>query len=291
MVHTYLIAYWLLPKTFFKQKYLLAAIGLFVLLINFSVIELIVSNELVFRVFDENKVFGPNYLNLSNIIISGIGNHYIILVFLAIKAGMAWVNAETQKAELMQVKVETELEIYRYQLQPKIILSLIDELYITIEKEPERGSEMIVKLSNFLNRFMLEGADDLIPLSLEVKLIEDFLEIHKYALFSRLTSNYIVNGKLQSRIIPPLLILPFINCAIKLAYNCNNLFESTVIIKAEKEYLLFTFSFWGENEFRINNMEETEIAKKRLGYAFPGKYRLKETKEDNFLELTLEIFN
>jgi two-component system LytT family sensor kinase len=81
VVHTYILAYWLLPETFFKGKLLLALAGSFGLLIIFSVIELIVSNELVFKVFDPSKTFAPGYLNAANIIISGIGNHYIILVF------------------------------------------------------------------------------------------------------------------------------------------------------------------------------------------------------------------
>lgn len=291
MVHTYLIAYLLLPKAFFKKHYFLFGFAFFIFLILFSVIELIVSNELVFKVFDPSKVFEPGYLNIQNIIISGIGNLYIILVFLAIKAGRSWYTAKSKKDELLLSNMETELEIYRYQLQPKLILSLMDELEQITKEKTERSPEMIIKISNFLNRFLFEGHDELIPLQLEIKLIEEFLDIHKLAVGERFTSNFIVNGHLKSYVVPPFILLPFLNEAIKLIYKCNDSFESTVIIKGEKKYLLFSFSFWSEKEFKLTDYENSKITRRRLNYSFPGKFRLIENIDDNFREFSIELFN
>jgi len=291
IVHTYIIAYWLLPETFFKGKFLLAFAGAVILLIVFSVIELVVSNEFVFKVFDKSKMFEAGYLNPANIIISGIGNHFIILVFLAIKVGQSWYFSKNETADLMQIKMETELEIYKYQLQPKIILTMIEELETITRKEPEKLPQMIIQMSGFLNYFLFEVKDELIPLSLEVKLINEFLDFHKHAIGERLRSSFIVNGNLQAHVCPPLLLLPFINSAIKIVYKCNNSFESTVIIKAEKKYLLFTFTFWSEEDFKLVNNNDLETIKKRLLFNFPSKYRIVENTDANFAELSLEIFN
>ncbi len=291
MAHTYIIAYLLLPQAFFKGNYPLFFFGLFALLIVFSVIELVVSNELVFKPLDPSKAFSEGDLGIKNIIISGIGNHYIILVFLAIKAGRSWYDAKSLKDELIQSTMETELEIYRYQLQPKLILTLMQELEIITENEPKKASEMLIKISNFLNRFLFEGREELIPLQLEIKLVEEFLEIHKLALGKKLVSNFISGGQLKSYLVPPFILLPFLNDAIKLVYQCNETFESTVLIKGEKKYLLFSFSFWSEKEFRLTGTENTEITKQRLNYSFPGKFRLVENLDDNFTEFSVELFH
>ncbi|WP_321996308.1 histidine kinase [Draconibacterium orientale] len=290
VTHTYLIAYWLLPRTFFKGRYLLFAAGIFVLLVVFSVIELAVSNYLIFWLFDKSRMFAPGFLNLKNIVISGVGNHYIILVFLAIKAGSSWYRAEYQKEELLRSKLETELEIYRYQLQPRIVLELIEELEVQSLTKEETAPEMIINISNFLNRFLYEGKEELIPLELEVKLLEEFMTIHNHALGERLTSNFIVSGNLKSYVVPPLLLLPFINSAIKMAYECNETYESTVIIKAERKYLLFSFTFWSENSFKLYDNEDNKITYRRLNYNFPGKHRLVENSDDNFREFSIEIY-
>lgn len=288
--HTYLIAYWLIPFAFFKNRYLLFSLGITILLIVFSALELFVSNELVFKIFDVNKSFKPGYLNIQNIIISGIGNHYIILVFLAIKAGRSWYSAKNKKEELIKSNLETELEIYRYQLQPIIVLTLMEELEQLCQTDEKKVPDTIIKISSFLNRFLYEGREEFIPLQFEVGLIEEFLEIHKQALGSRLISNFVVSGNLKTHLVPPLLLIPFLNAALNIAYQCNNSFESTVIIKGEKKYILFTFTFWSENEFRINDIENLVITKKRLNYAYNDKYRLIENMDDNFREVSLEIF-
>lgn len=290
VAHTYLIAYWLIPNTFYKGRFLLLFTGIFVLLIVFSALELVVSNELIFKVFDPSKVFGPGYLNFQNIIISGIGNHYIILVFLAIKVGRAWHRSVMRKDEIQQLNLETELEIYRYQLQPKIMLHLMEELGYITRNSPEKSSEMIIRISGFLNLLLNESREELIRLNEEVDLVKSFIGIHTLALGDRFKNNFIVNGNLKSFVVPPLLMLSVINNAIKIAYQCNNSFESAVVIKAEKKYLLLTFTLWSEVEFRLKTFDALEITRKRLDFRFPGKYRLIDNEDENFREISLEIF-
>jgi sensor histidine kinase YesM len=150
---------------------------------------------------------------------------------------------------------------------------------------------MIVEIYGFLNRFLYEGEDELIPLQLEIKIIEEFLDIHKLALGGRFKSNFFVSGYLKSYLVPPFLLLPFLNDAIKLAYGCNETFESTVLIKGEKKYLHFTFSFWSEKEFGLTGDKNNEVTRKRLNHSFPGKFRIVENIDDNFRELSIELFH
>lgn len=290
MAHTYLLAYWLLPKTFFKQKYLMAILGIIMLLVVFSIVELVLSNHLVFGLFDREKMFEKGYLNLGNVVISGIGNHYIILVFLAIKVGISWYSAETRKEELRMSKVETEIEIFRYQFQPRMVYSLIEDLEKLTAENNENTPDVIIKISNFLNGFLFEGSEELVPLEQEVKLLKDYMGIHEQALGNRVSSNFATSGNLKSFVVPPLLLLPLINSVIKIAYQCNNLFESTVIIKAEKKYLLFSFSLWSEESFELRKNENIEITRKRLKYSYPGKHILVENVDENFREFSIEIF-
>lgn len=291
MVHTYLIAYVLLPLVRDRGNYFLFFLGIVIFLPVFSVIELVVSNELVFKSFDIDKSFSPGYLNLKNILVSGVGNHYIILVFFAIKAGRSWYSSQNRKDELLQLKMETELEIYHYQLQPRVVLTLMEELEEVTKHDDKKSPEMIEKISGFLSYFLFEGGEELIPLQQEVRMIGEFLEIHKYALGDRLKSNFIADGNLNPFVVPPFLLLPFLNDAIKLVYECNEPFESAVLIKGGKKKLLYSFTFWSRKEFGLKDDENMETTKKRLNYTFPGKFRLVETIDENFREISLEIFH
>jgi len=164
IAHTYLIAYWLVPHYFLKRRYILFGSWLMLFLVVFSVVELIVSNEFVFRIFDPSKCFARGYLNTGNILISGLGNHYIILVFLAFKAVKSWHEAKNRKEELETQNLETELEIFRYQLQPQLILSIIIELEQLSEVKSVKVPEMIVRISDFINQLLAETKAELIQL-------------------------------------------------------------------------------------------------------------------------------
>ncbi len=290
VAHTYLIAYYLVPDFFLKRKFWGFSLSILLLLIVFSIIELIVSNEVVFKLFSPEKMFAPHYLSIQNIVISGLGNHFIILVFLAIKAVKSWHESKSRKEELVQQNLETELEIYKYHLQPSIILTLVNEIELLGNQNSKRYPEIIVKVSDFINKLLFEAKSELIPLATEVGLIQDFMSIQELALGNRFKTKVIVNGNVQTKVVPPLLIFPFLNSALKVAINSNFLYESTVIIKVERKYLLFSFTLWSENEFQFLVDGNTELTQKRLFYNYNGKHRIIENDDVNFKEISIEIF-
>ena len=290
IAHTFIVAYWLVPKFFFKREFSLFAASIIIFLIAFSIIELVVSNDLVFKIFDESKVFEPGYLNMKNVLVSGIGNHYIILVFLAIRSVRSWHGTKNQKDELALQKLETELEIFRHQLRPKFVYSLIEELENMALQKSEKTPEMIVKISDFLNSLFYEANAELIPIRTEIKLIKEFLSIQELVIGNRLKSNLVVNGEIAHSVIPPLLVFPFLNIAFREIYANNNEFETTLIIKLEKKYLLFSFTVWSEHEFKLRNDRNIGLTKKRLQYNYNGKHRIIENEDANFKEVSIEIF-
>jgi two-component system, LytTR family, sensor kinase len=291
ITHTYLIVYWLIPNYFLKRKFLLFAAYIFLLLVIFSIIELVVSNELVFKIFDHQKVFNTGYLNLPNILISGLGNHYIILVFVAIKVVKSWFETKNKKDELAQQNLETELEIFKYQLQPQFILSLINELGGMAEAKSKKVPEMIVKISDFINRLLFEAKAELIQLDTEIKLIREFIAIQELAIGKRLKANMIVNGIITGRVVPPLLIFPFLNKACYVVNKYNQDFECNIIVKVEKKYILFSFTLWSEKEFKMDGDINVELTRKRLILNYENKHRIIENEDANFREISIEIFS
>ena len=90
--HTYLVAYVLIPR-FFSRKLMPIFITLFLgLFYGFSVLELLLSNEFIFRWYSTGSEISEDYLNPGNVIVSGLGNLYIVLVFLVNVYGLSSVS-------------------------------------------------------------------------------------------------------------------------------------------------------------------------------------------------------
>ena len=63
VLHTYLIVYWLIPAYFRMKKYLLFSVFFIILFFMFSVLELVVSHEFIFKYFETGTRIIENYLS------------------------------------------------------------------------------------------------------------------------------------------------------------------------------------------------------------------------------------
>ena len=99
LVHTYIVVYWM-GKSMMKGYRLFLFIFLFIFFLYlFSVFELLVSYGLLSKWFPAIFETDNNYLTGSNILISGIGNLYIVLVFITVKMIRNWyISSEEQKS-------------------------------------------------------------------------------------------------------------------------------------------------------------------------------------------------
>jgi two-component system, LytTR family, sensor kinase len=290
VLHTYLLAYWLVPKTFLMQRYGLFAAGTLVMLVVFSIVELVVSNELVFKLFSPGKAFGPGYLNLKNIIISGIGNHYIILVFMAIKVGKAWYSASNMEKKEQLRNLETGLEIYHYQLHPRIMLHLMEVLGYSIRQNSLKTPDIIIQISGFLNRFLKEIPGEGIHLTEEIKLIQSFLKIHAEALGGKLKSNFTISGNFDSFIVPSFLFLPLIDSALQSSKRCNKIPECAVFMKAEENSFQFFMELWSDKKIECLPDNDRAMMHQQIQRYFPGNFSIQEKKDTNYWQLQVDVF-
>ncbi len=80
IAHTYLVAYLLVPYFLNKRLFPLFIVLFLLLFYGFSVLELILSNEFIYRWYQTGTELSDNYLAPANVIMSGLGNLYIVLV-------------------------------------------------------------------------------------------------------------------------------------------------------------------------------------------------------------------
>jgi two-component system, LytTR family, sensor kinase len=288
VVHTYLIAYWLVPHTFMKNRLFLFSLMLLGFLIIFSVAELILSESFVDRLFYPEKRPAPGYLSFKNIIISGIGNHYIILVFMAVKVGRAWFHAQNMEKAEQLINLDTGFEIYLYQLQPRMMHHLMKLLGRVIKSEPQKVPDMIIRISGFLNRFLKEAAREQTSLSEEMNLAWEYLGLYESGYGNKIEIKYTAHGDLGSINIPAFLFFPVFDAAM---HNLNGN-HAKCSVDAE------TIDHGYRLKFRISNREvkscggydDMDILLKRLQRSYNRNFRMKDETREDIREIDVEVF-
>lgn len=292
VAHTYAIAYWLVPKYFFRHHYLAFSVWVFVFLILASIGELVISNELVWKlVKPENRQAG-NYLNWENILINGLGNEYIIIVFLSVKVVQFWNSKMGEKSELIKNKMLAEIEWLHVQLYPRFILKVLDRLEQLAETGSPQTSDMIIRLSNLMNGMSSGMKLTKIRLSNEIELIRSYVDIQRLSLPPGCRLNFLVTGELSGVSIPPFLFFQLVEEGFTVVDECTGKTDFTILIRTEPHYLLFSMTSWNDRAFRMPfDHGVIENCRKYLNYFYPENHKVISNFEINFAEVILEIYN
>ncbi|MBW8324843.1 MAG: histidine kinase [Prolixibacteraceae bacterium] len=290
VAHTYVVAYWLIPRYFFNHRYLLFAVWIVHLLILASLAELLISNELIWRWINPENI-QPDYLNVRNVLINGLGNEYVVIAFLAVKVVKFWNLKIGEKTELMNRKLSAEVELLQYQSYPRFVLNVMDRLENLAENHSPQTSEMIIRLSNLMTNMTIGRKPDKILLPKEVEMIRSYIEIQRMSFPKDYQVNFLVTGELNGVQIPPFLFFQLIEEGFNQLEEYLEKPDYTILIKTEPHYLLFSMTLWNDSAVELKfNPQVLGNCHKYLDYFYPDNHKVMSNFEINFAEITIEIY-
>lgn len=177
IAHTYLVAYLLVPW-FFNKRLFPIFIGLFlVVFYGFSLLELIVSNKFIFQWYQTGTEILEDYLAPVNVITSGLGNLYIVLVFLAARTIREWYMAHTRSKELQHVELQQQMEDAITRVQPHMLLYAIDHIDRMVEESSPDVTRAIALTSELLNEVMIYHEEKHSLFSREIELVRKLVAL------------------------------------------------------------------------------------------------------------------
>lgn len=144
-----------------------------------------------------------------------------------------------RKEESERILRDAELYNLRQQLQPHFLFNSLNSIIALIGCKPEEAKNMTFQLSDFLRGTMRKDDKQLIPLADEITHLKLYLDIEKVRFGHRLTTTFSVQEEAMQTQLPPMIIQPLLENAIKFGlYNVIGDVEITVDI-AVKNHLLY----------------------------------------------------
>jgi len=141
-------------------------------------------------------------------LVSAVG-HYLAL---AVEASH---DAERRAFETEVGAREAELRALRAQLDPHFLFNSLNSINALIGSDPEGARHMCERLGDFLRRTLALGARDGVSLDEEMALVERYLAIERVRFGDRLRVEAQVADEARACIVPPLLLQPLVENAIK----------------------------------------------------------------------------
>jgi len=135
--------------------------------------------------------------------------HYLFLAFEASHA------AERRVLETQVGAREAELRALRAQLNPHFLFNSLNSINALVGSDPEGARRMCEGLGDFLRRTLALGARDEVTLGEELALVERYLGIEQVRFGDRLRVERAVEPEAAACHVPPLLLQPLVENAIK----------------------------------------------------------------------------
>lgn len=280
----FIVNYLLLPRFFFRKKYLYFSLYVLLLLMSVMFIE-----EAILE-----KLFFPETRGRTVQIYAMVG----ILPVVAILSGFkfAWDALQKQREveELRATVEKSELQFLKSQINPHFLFNNLNNLYShAIENSPKTPS-IILELSSVLRYMLYECREQYVSLSKELEQLENFTRLNQLQIEERGRVSFEAVEAGGGYKIAPLILIVFIENAFKHSQSCQSDNISIEIrIGLSNEGLL---EFYCRNSFRplASHIDYTsgiglENVQKRLEMLYPNAHSLEISEHDYTYEVRLSL--
>lgn len=215
MVSTYIVIYFFVPRFLLQRKYA----AFFGLLVGYLLLAGFVHwatalylEEPLFWADDpwEAELWYP-----AKIIKSITYIYPVIAIAVVIKLFKRWYGYQQAAQQLKQEKLEAELKFLKAQIHPHFLFNTLNNLYALTLKKSESAPDVVLRLSDLLNYMLYECNAKWVQLKQEVGLLENYIALEKIRYGSRLDIQFNLHGDVDSQMIAPMLILPFVENSFK----------------------------------------------------------------------------
>ena len=122
---------------------------------------------------------------------------------------------EGKMAEARMHATEARLKLLETQLEPHMLFNTLANLRVLIATDPDRAQHMLDRMIGYLRATLAASRSALHPLSQEFARLQDYLELMAVRMGPRLTYTLDLPPELENVPVPPLLLQPLVENAIR----------------------------------------------------------------------------
>ncbi|MBL4941458.1 MAG: histidine kinase [Colwellia sp.] len=144
-----------------------------------------------------------------------------------------YIESRRKISQEKQARKQAQLQTLRYQLNPHFMFNSLNTISAYIHNKPDLADEVLHELADILRYSLDTGEATSVSLQQEIDIINKYLNIEKARFGDRLMVHFDIPTELLNTQVPPLILQPIVENAIK--HNAQQT-ALAITIKVEKSY-------------------------------------------------------
>jgi sensor histidine kinase YesM len=297
---SYSLIYFIIPRFLVKGKYALTILLVMLSFIISAWISVLISYFIIhqirlwFLMPDIDWVFIRQRQILYGFMAGLRGGITIGGLAAAIKLLKYYYVKEQRNLQLQKENAEAQLQLLKAQVHPHFLFNTLNNIYSHTQGKAPVASQLVMGLSEMLRFMLYEGNQSLVPLSKELKMVQDYISLEKIRYDDRLDVHIDVPADTDNLHITPLLLLPLVENCFK--HGTSNMLEQpwlSLHIRIED----------GAMHMKLINGKPAETGKQhdghegigiknvraRLELLYPGRHTLTITDDPDVFVVNLQL--
>lgn len=198
---------------------------------------------------------------------------------------------EKKRKEVEKERLNTELAMLKNQINPHFLFNTLNSIYSLALMKSDQTAEAVMKLSDMMHYVIQDVNNDRVPLDTEIAYIRYYVELQKLRLSENVQVHLDVTGNPHPFMIPPMILIPFVENAFKYGTTTNR--DATILIGIEIRNKMLNFKV-SNQIFPGREKNETfgigiSNTRQRLQLIYPDNHDLELTNNGKVYIVNLSI--
>lgn len=203
---------------------------------------------------------------------------------------IGWYDEMQKKSMLEQEKLRSELLLLKAQVNPHFLFNTLNTIDFLIYSDQHKASESLIKLSTLLRYVIYDTVNDLVPLQQEIEQMEAYIDLQRLRYGQSATVNYEKTGDSSSKMVAPMLFIPFIENAFKHTDEAGIEKGMDIHFHIKGNGIdFFCKNHISSKQKSLNGGFGLENVRKRLEVQYPELYTLSINEEDQVYSVELKL--
>lgn len=146
---------------------------------------------------------------------------YVLLPLLLrmVREAISWGVVSVEQREQNQQLIQNQLQMLQYQINPHFLFNVFNNIYALIQKTNIQAARLLKRLSQLMHYTLYETKELFVPLPGEIQFLVDYVEMEQSRHFNPDSIQFDRSGQDRDFLIPPLLLVTFVENAFKHGLN------------------------------------------------------------------------